>query len=390
MTGAFMAIIHRFKSASIGLAHFLAMLAMTAAAAGSAADEPAQPASRAQATQIIADARRIANPEGVQRLEAVRIGGIDQWVSVRGADKRNPVLLLIHGGPGYVSIPLSWWFARGWEDYFTVVQWDQRGTGKTYLLNDPKAVGQTLTRERMEADTEEMVSWARKEFGKKKIFVVGHSWGSYLGLQLARKHPEWLYAYIGVEQMTNMPESERRGWTFAMDNARREGNAPAIRELESIAPYFSPPDFSPLKDLYTERKWVDHYGGTMTYRDPADEGHLAELSPDYTDAEIARVWDGNEFAEKYLLQGAVEVDLSQIQHLDCPLIVFAGRHDFNVNSQVAADWFAKVTAPSKQFVWFEHSAHLPMTEEPGKFLVSLVRYARPFAQQVGDVAPVDP
>jgi proline iminopeptidase len=115
----------------------------------------------------------------------VRIGGIDQWVSIRGADRRNPVLLYIHGGPGYVSIPMSWWFTHGLEEYFTVVQWDQRATGKTYLLTDPAKIAPALTRERMIADTEEMAAWAREQFSKDKIFVLGHSWGSFLGLQLA-------------------------------------------------------------------------------------------------------------------------------------------------------------------------------------------------------------
>jgi pimeloyl-ACP methyl ester carboxylesterase len=88
----------------------------------------------------------------------------------------------------------------------------------------------------MITDTEEMAAWARKEFGKEKIFVLGHSWGSFLGLQLAERHPEWLYAYIGVCQLIDGPESERRGWRFAMDAARREGNVEAVRELEAIAP----------------------------------------------------------------------------------------------------------------------------------------------------------
>src|SRR5205814_8021615 len=117
-------------------------------------------------------------PNGVERLEKVRIGGIDQWVSIRGDDRKNPVLLVIHGGPGYVSMPMSWWFSRGWEEYFTVVQWDQRAAGKTYLLSDPAKVAPTLTLNRMQADAEEMVNWIRQHLGQKKIFVIGHSRGS--------------------------------------------------------------------------------------------------------------------------------------------------------------------------------------------------------------------
>jgi hypothetical protein len=155
--------------------------------AAAPAQGPVKPTSRAEATAIIAQARKIVTPKGVQRLEKVHIGGIDQWVSIRGADRRNPVLLHIHGGPGYVSLPMSWWFSRDWEEYFTVVQWDQRAAGKTYLLTDPARILPTLTRERFVADAEEMAAWVRTELGKEKIFVQGHSWGSFLGLELAKR-----------------------------------------------------------------------------------------------------------------------------------------------------------------------------------------------------------
>jgi pimeloyl-ACP methyl ester carboxylesterase len=352
------------------------------------AQEPLKPASRADATAIIANARKIVTPYGVERLEKVRIGGIDQWVSIRGADRRNPVLLYIHGGPGYVSIPMSWWFTRGLEEYFTVVQWDQRATGKTYLLTDPATIVPTLTRERMIADTEEMAAWARKDLGKEKIFVLGHSWGSFLGLQLAERHPEWVYAYIGVCQLIDGPENERRGWRFAMDAARRERNAEAVRELEAIAPYGAPGQIIPIKDILVERKWVGHYGGVMAYRhDNSADGDLAQLSPDYSDQEIAHVWDGNKFATPYLLPEVVALDLTTINKLAVPLLLFEGRHDRNVNSEVAAAWFDAVKAPEKHLVWFEHSAHIPMTEEPGKFFLELVQFARPIADKAGDVAP---
>lgn len=367
------------------LAAGLMLLAVSGLAGDTAAPKPL---SRAEATAIIANARKIVTPNGIERLETVRIGGIDQWVSIRGRDKRNPVLLFIHGGPGYVSMPMSWWFSRDWEEYFTVVQWDQRGAGKTYLLNDPAMIAPTLTLERMVDDTEEMADWIRKELGKKKIFIIGHSWGSYPGLELARRHPEWLYAYIGVGQLTDGPESERRGWAFALDAARHAGNSDALHQLEAIAPYFSPGHPSSLKDIYTQRKWLDLYGGVMAHRDGnSAEGDLARLSPDYTADEISQIWEGNEFSEKYLLAQILSLNLTDTRKLDCPLIIFGGRYDVNVNSDVAAEWFAKVDAPSKQFVWFENSAHLPMTEEPGKFLISLVRYARPIAERASDAAP---
>ena len=377
----------RLRSLTTLIRGLLTLLAVFATASA-LADEPVKPANRAEATAIIADARKILTPNGVERLEKVRIGGIDQFVSIRGADRRNPLLLYIHGGPGYVSIPMSWWFTRGLEEYFTVVQWDQRATGKTYLFTDPDKVAPTLTPDRMVADTEEMAAWARKEFGKDKIFVLGHSWGSFLGLQLAQRHPEWLYAYIGVCQLIDGPESERRGWRFAMDAAHRENNAEAVRELEAIGPYGAPGRTIPIKDIYVERKWVGYYGGVMAYRkDNKDDSALAQLSPDYGDEEIGHIWDGNKFATPYLLPEVVALDLTRSTKLSVPLILFEGRHDFTVNSEVAAAWFDTVRAPDKHLVWFEHSGHIPMTEERGKFLLSLLRYARPIAEKAGDVAP---
>jgi proline iminopeptidase len=378
---------NRLRNLTTVVAHLLTFLAVFAMASARA-DDPVRPTNRAEATAIIADARKILTPNGVERLEKVRIGGIDQWVSIRGTDRKNPVLLYLHGGPGYVSIPMSWWFTRGLEEYFTVVQWDQRATGKTYLLTDPAKVAPTLTSDRMVADTEEMAAWARKEFGKDKIFVLGHSWGSFLGLQLAQRHPEWLYAYIGVCQLIDGPESERRGWRFAMDAARREGNAEAVRELNGIAPYGTAGQTIPIKDIYIERKWVGYYGGAMAYRrDNKADSALAWLSPDYDDQEIGHIWDGNKFATPYLLPEVIALDLTKSNKLSVPLILFEGRHDRLVNSEVAASWFNTVEAPDKHLVWFEHSGHIPMTEERGKFLLSLVRFARPIAEKAGDIAP---
>lgn len=348
----------------------------------------AGPDNRAEAVRIIADMRRIVTPQGIERTQAVRIGGIDQWISVRGTDRRNPVLLMLHGGPGYVSMPTSWYFQRGWEEYFTVVQWDQRGAGKTYAANDPASIAPTLTRARMLADAEEMVAWLRREFGKERIFVLGHSWGSSLGIQIAQRHPDWLHAYIGLGQITDGMESERRGWQYTMDAARREGNEQAIRELASIAPYAAPGKPVVLKDLYLQRKWLARYGGAVYGRDGSDaESKAAKLAPEYTDTDLRTMWDGTEFSSSRMLTDVLAQDFSKLTTFDCPIVIFNGRHDYNVSATAAAEWFAKVKAPSKQLVWFENSAHEIFNEEPGKTLVSLVRHARPFAEKAGDMAP---
>ena len=347
-----------------------------------------KPESRAEAVKIVAEMRRIVTPQGIERTQAVRIGGIDQWISVRGADRRNPVLLMIHGGPGYVTMPTSWYFQRGWEDFFTVVQWDQRGAGKTYAANDPAAVAPTMTRARMVADAEEMTAWLRKEFGKERIFVLGHSWGSSLGIELARRRPGWLHAYIGSGQITNSPESERRGLRFALDAARRDQNTQAVRELEALGAYAAPGRPVALADLYVQRKWLGHYGGAVFGRRNFDhEGAAARLSPEYSDADLRTIWKANDFSAEHLLAETIAMDFSATTRFDCPIILLNGRHDYNVSSSAAAEWFERVEAPSKALVWFENSAHEMFNEEPGKMLLALVRHARPIAEKAGDAAP---
>jgi pimeloyl-ACP methyl ester carboxylesterase len=366
---------------------FAAALALCAAFAPLHAEEPPGPSNRAEAVKIVADMRRIVTPEGIERHEKVRIGGIDQWVSIRGTDRRHPILLMIHGGPGWVAMPTSWYFQRGWEEYFTVVQWDQRGAGSTYAANDPLAVAPTMTPERMIADAEEMVAWLRKTYGRDKIFVLGHSWGSYLGLEVARRHPDWLYAYIGIGQATDMPASEREGWRFAMDEARKAGDAQAVKELQSIAPYAEGHRPVLLKDLMVQRKWLNRYGGMVYGRTGGDaEGAAMALSPEYTDRDLSVVGEASEYSLDKLLSKVLTLDLSRIDRLDCPLILLEGRYDHNVSSHLAAVWFEKVHAPSKRLVWFEHSAHEVMNEEPGKTLVALVQYALPLAAQGADGA----
>lgn len=364
-----------------------AVVALACFPAAHAADAP-KPTNRAEATDVVRGLRRIVTPNGIDRAEAVTIGGIKQWVTIRGADRRNPVLLVLHGGPGYVELPLSWWYAHGWEEYFTVVQWDQRGAGKTYLLNDPKAVAPTMTPARFNQDTDEIVQWLRKDLGKQKIFVWGHSWGSYLGIELAHRHPEWLYAYMGTGQATNSPESERRSWAYSMKAAQTAHNETAIKELQSIAPYAVPGKSIALKDAMITHKWGDYFGGVMAYRtSQEDESHAGRLSPDYTDAEAPHIFDGNDYSESFLLADVLNLNISDETDFKCPILLFEGRHDRTVNSDVAHEWFERVKAPRKAFVWFENSAHEPESEEPGKFLLSLVQYARPIAAEAGDVAP---
>jgi proline iminopeptidase len=168
----------------------LAIAAFVMTVEQTAVAQAVKPTNRQEAVEIVRELRRIVTPDGVERNETVRIGGIDQFVSMRGDDRRNPVLLIIHGGPGFPTTPMAWFATHGLEEYFTVVHWDQRGAGKTHLINDPKTVGPTIKPERFVDDIEELVAWLRKEMSKEKVFVLATSWGSYIGLEFARRRHE--------------------------------------------------------------------------------------------------------------------------------------------------------------------------------------------------------
>lgn len=353
---------------------------------GALAGTPSPPAateaqfSRATATAIIADASKITSPRGVQDLLEIPVGGTRQWISVRGRDRRNPILLMIHGGPASPEMPTSWWFQKDWEDFFTVVQWDQRGSGKSYRSNDPATIGPTLSLERITADAAEVVQYLRAHYAKDRILVLGHSWGSVVGLNLAREHPQWLYAYIGAGQIVGGAENERVGYQLTLQEARHRGNAQAVSELEALAPYPGSGASLTLEKLGTERKWSVAFGG-LTYgrTDLRYYFGLADLSPVYSDADLDAIDSGSHLSLLPLWAEVMRFDMTDVTRWGCPIILFVGRYDTTTPSQVAAAWLKRVHAPAKKLVWFENSAHMMMLEEPGEFLLHLVTDVRPLA-----------
>ena len=373
------------RLASTSLAFILGLLAATQS---STAAEDANPGpssekhySRSQVTGIIANAGKVVSDNGVEEMLEIPIGGTQQWISVHGRDRANPVLLMIHGGPASPEIPTSWYFQSGWEDYFTVVQWDQRGSGKTYNANDPKVIQPTLSADRITEDAGEVVQYLRARYGKEKIFVLGHSWGSLVGLQLAHRHPEWLYAYIGMGQVIDGKAGERAGYAETLRVATAKGNAQAVSELKSIAPYPNLDGSMPVDKIDKERKWSVEFGGLAWNRKDIDYYYdLTKFSPEYTEADIAAINKGSQLSLGALLPSLLGFDYSGVTEWHCPIIIFAGRHDFTTPSSVAADWFKKIHAPEKKLVWFENSAHMMMVEEPGRMLVHLVEDVRPLAK----------
>jgi proline iminopeptidase len=325
---------------------------------------------------------KIRTEDAIQTDEFVEIGGIRQWVSIRGRHADAPILLFIHGGPGFTSLPSSYYYMRDWREYFTVVQWDQRGAGKTYLANDPEAVRPTMTIDRMVADAEEMAAYLRKTYKRLKIVLVGFSWGSIVGVKLAQKHPDWFYAYVGTGQFVAAEPNERLGYEATLKAARADSNAEAIADLERIAPF---PDAArperTIQNLGTERRWLAHYGGYYWRNNVGHEGELNPLSPDYSDEELKARDVAQGFSIQSLWTELGAVDLRPTAKFDLPVVFIHGRHDTGTSAVLLDQWFKTVKAPKKQLVWFEDSAHMAYQEEPGRFLVTLVNEVLPLTRE---------
>jgi len=351
-----------------------ALLASTLALGQEARDPYA--ASRA----IIEDLGRIVTPGGVQDSYKTRIGGVDQWLNVRGQDRGNPMVLFVHGGPAAPVTPTMWQFQRPVEEYFTVANWDQRGSGKSYGETDPKQVADTIRIERYVKDAIEVAEHLLARYGKRKLILMGHSWGTVIGMQAALERPDLFYAYVGIGQVLNVRKNERLSFDYAFERAKRENNAQAVKEMASIAPY---PGNQPItrERIIIARKWPQHYGGLSAFR--SESGYYFRgplLSPEYTPQQVKDIDKGNVLTLGRVLPAFLNVDFSKVARFPIPVVMFLGRHDYTTPAAPTVEWMDRVDAPYKRVVWFERSAHMVPWEEPGKTLVSLLEVVRPLAK----------
>jgi proline iminopeptidase len=327
--------------------------------------------------------RAIRSPNGIDSLERVRIGGIDQWIEVRGQNVDNPILLFIHGGPGIAFIALAGSFQGPWERQFTVVQWDQRGAGKTYTSNDRELQRQTMNMSQMEQDTVEVANYLRHRFKREKIFVVGHSWGSVLGLWLAHEHPELIYAFVGTGQMVNAQQNDELGYHDALQQARSQRNLQAIKELKSIAP-FSPPPGMGTREASIARHWEGQLLGP-----PPSAPRFADVrrllldvasSPEYTLADDFGFIRGLSLSANSLGPQLATISLDQLgSDFRVPLFFFEGRQDPYCRPSLILDYSRRINVPQDHFIWFDRAGHFPFFEEPQKFSDELVERVLPLA-----------
>ena len=330
-----------------------------------------------------ADLRPQIDPQtGVDELFEVQIGGIPQWFHVRGTDRANPVLLYLHGGPGTAMIPFSHLYQNDWESDFIVVNWDQRAAGKTRLASDPEKVDPTATWDRMLADALEVTKFLKDRYGKDKIAVLGHSWGSELGHGLVQAHPEHISVYVGVGVVVNLVENERLGYRKTLEMARDRGDVEAIENLESIAPY--PEDDGSLPGDKTDvlRPIQFGYGIGISHQDIDVQDMMIRTALASPETSLRDLWQLlDEFDTPIGLEpDALQFDARRLgMTFEVPVIYALGRHDWQTPSVLASDFLDEASAPFKQVVWFEQSAHAPNVDEPAKFAEMMRSLVRPLA-----------
>ena len=300
----------------------------------------------------------------------VNINGMEQGMFIKSRDIHNPVLLFVHGGPGMPEYWLTQRYPTGLEDYFTVVWWEQRGAGLSY---NPDIPAETMTAEQFVSDTLEVTNYLCNRFDQEKIYLMAHSWGSYIGIQAAARAPELYYAYIGVGQISYQIKSEQLSYEYALEYYKKNGNTDMVQRLEAAPPTMTvplPAAYDALRDEYMHGAGV---GTTHSMNSVVTGIFLPSWQfREYTLGDKINLWRGKFFSRSRdfsLWDKMQTTDLTQlVTELEIPVYFFQGAYDYTCAYPLAKDYFNKLNAPLKGFYTFEQSAHSPMFEEPEKML----------------------
>ncbi len=304
-------------------------------------------------------------PGSVASLEHIRLGGVEQTILIRGKSDKSPILLFLHGGPGTDEMPSIRHFNSELENYFIVVNWDQRGTGKSYSPFIPK---DSINPEQFISDGHDLIEMLCKRFQQDKIFLVGHSWGSFLGVNIAKRYPERIKAYIGIGQVVHFTDDEKISYKFTLDMAKKENNSNALKELKSLTNYPAQGDRL-FADMGIERKWMVYYGGAIYGQKDYHLLFNSLFGPEENVFDLFGFSVGAIGSLITLLPQLLKTDdlMTSIPELKMSVYFMEGRHDYNEPFELAEKYFKALKAPKKELFWFENSAHMPNFEEAEKF-----------------------
>jgi len=308
----------------------------------------------------------------VAEVKYVRLGGVNQWVMIRGENVANPPLIVLHGGPGMSEMGFFRHFNAPLERSFIVVHWDQRGTGKSFDRRIPRS---SMTLDQFVADLDELVDMVRRRFGKAKVAILGHSWGSALGAIYAARHPEKVSVYVGAAQIGDSSSAESLSYSFGLAEAERRHDEKALKKLRAIGP---PP--YPAKSVFVERTAVTRLDGQMRMGILWRTGRALFGRPESSILDLPNLVRGFGFTLDAMWAEVSKLNLlTLVPALTMPVIILVGRRDHWVPPETSVAYFETLTAPSKKLVWFDHSGHEAFVDEPEKFNATMVELVRPLA-----------
>lgn len=311
--------------------------------------------------------------EGIDEKGFITVGGIPQWVTVRGRDLDNPLLLVLHGGPGSAMSLLAHKAFAGWENDFTVVNWDQRGAGKTFGKNGKGRSGK-LTIGRMVVDGVELAEELKRRFPGRPLILLGWSWGSLLGVEMIRARPDLFAAYLGVGQVVDMPRGEQLSYFGAIDRLRAKGEERKAQTLEAIGP----PPYPSIKALRKQRNLLI---STM----PKAERRVFRrmfldmaFAPDGRLIDVAQAIQGLMFSVKGLWDQVSQWRMAEGGYdFAVPMVVIQGELDLQTPTALVTETFPKITAPSKELVVLEGAGHVALITHAEEFKKALLGRVRP-------------
>ena len=311
------------------------------------------------------DRRR--HPHGLALLEEVPVNNTRQWVLIRSEDVANPVVLFVHGGPGTSQLTLMRKNTQPLERHFTVVNWDQRRAAKSFAAGHDNA---GMTMGQFVDDIIALSSYLAKRFGRQKILLVGHSWGSAIGLLAAAKRPELFSAYVGIGQVSRMSENDLISYRWTVQQAEQAADHSSLKKLAAIGP---PPYTGSnwRSKLLLARRLLGKYGGEYYGSKSGAFGVVLKnlvFSREYTMRDRINFFRGVFRSVDALYPELARTDLFvQVPKVKIPVYFCLGRHDYEVPSILSERYFAALEAPRKQLIWFERSAHMPNIEEKERF-----------------------
>jgi len=333
---------------------------------------------RALRQHRVAKAMSIPGAGGIDERRFVRIGGVNQWIAIRGQNRDNPAILVLHGGPGAANSPLERIFLP-WERDFTVVQWDQRGAGKSYSPNKAPASIDLMVK-----DAAEVSEYVCGRLHRKKIILLGHSWGSLLGILLVKAHPGLFDAWVGTGQIMNMQKGESEAYARILAKARTRGDKEAIDALVQSGP----PPYRSIRQMGLERRWAMQYEPGLDYGVTGPRLLLAELltAPDYSLKDVVNYIrgeiDGDAFFGEALDGPVMRIDLPALgTGFPIPFFVVQGAEDDVTPASLAQAYFDQVVAPRKAMLLVPGAGHMVMMTRPDAFLKFLLANVRPLALQ---------